>query len=60
VSTIVNPMLLVALTLLAAAWVAVAFAMLGICRAAAAGDRGLAAMRAAAFERDLARLVPLA
>ncbi len=53
-------MLLIALALLAAAWVAVAVAILAICRGAAAGDRALATMRAAAFERDLSRLVPFA
>ena len=53
-------MLLIALALLAAAWVAVAVTIVGMCRGAAAGDRALAAVRAAAFERDLARLVPLA
>jgi hypothetical protein len=53
-------MLLIALALLAAAWIVLAVAILGVCRRAAAGDRALAAMRTAAFERDLSRLVPLA
>jgi hypothetical protein len=53
-------MLLIALALLAAAWVAAAVTILGICRCAAAGDRALAAMRTAAFDRDLSRLVPFA
>jgi hypothetical protein len=53
-------MLLIALALLAATWIAVAVTILGVCRCAAAGDRALAAMRTAAFERDLSRLVPLA
>ena len=53
-------MTLIVLALLAAAWVAVAVTVLGMCRGAATGDRALTATRAAAFERDLARLLPLA